>query len=152
MANEADHIALANRNHAALMVLLPHAEDHPEWVTTISFYKAVQVFEAVFAKQNIAASTGHRARAHSIKTKLKDEHLFKQYNAGSSPEFVGKKCTIPAQLRLDRRGPPHPSSPSHRPVSREGDAKAKAEGALGSTLLQKKNTFGADLSAPKSRT
>ena len=23
---------------------------------------------------------------------------------GSSPEFVGKKCTIPAQLRLDRRG------------------------------------------------
>jgi len=34
-----------------------------------------------------------------------------------------------AQLRLDRRGPPHPPSPSHHPSRCEGDAKAKAEGA-----------------------
>ena len=32
-----------------------------------------------------------------------------------------------AQLRLDRRGPPHPPSPSHHPSRCEGDA--KAEGA-----------------------
>ena len=81
MASEADHLLLANRNHATLAVLLPNAEDHPEWVTTIAFYKAVQIFEAVFAKQNIDASTSHRARAHTIKRKLKNEHLFKQYNA-----------------------------------------------------------------------
>ena len=66
---------------------------------------------------------------------------------------MGRFLTIPAQLGLDRRGPPPPPSPSHRPGSCEGDAKAKAkaEGALGSTLLQKKNTFGAekpDLNAP----
>lgn len=45
MATELEHIELANRNHEALRVLLAADDDHPEWVATIAFYKALQILE-----------------------------------------------------------------------------------------------------------
>ena len=51
---------------------------------------------------------------------------------------MGRFLTIPAQLGLDRRGPPPP--PSHRPGSCEGDA--KAEGGRGSANLPGRTSSG----------
>ena len=48
MATEADHIALANKNHEVLLYLLKDAARFPEWITVAAFYKAVQIVEAVF--------------------------------------------------------------------------------------------------------
>jgi hypothetical protein len=48
MATEADHIALANKNHDVLLHLLNDVERFPEWVAVAAFYKAVQIVEAVF--------------------------------------------------------------------------------------------------------
>jgi hypothetical protein len=42
------HAAIARRNHDVLNLLLPKCDDHPEWIVTIAFYKAVHLAEAVF--------------------------------------------------------------------------------------------------------
>lgn len=52
MASELVHIELASRNHRTLLYLLEKHDDPPEWVTTVAFYKAVQVVEAVFAARS----------------------------------------------------------------------------------------------------
>ncbi|MEX2286504.1 MAG: hypothetical protein WD648_05390 [Planctomycetaceae bacterium] len=67
MATPADHIALANRNHDALCLLLPHAETCPEWIATIAFYKAVHIVEAVFAIVLSEHSHSHDDRIDRLK-------------------------------------------------------------------------------------
>ena len=66
MATELEHIALANRNHEALRALLSAADDHPEWIATIAFYKALQILEATFAAKGLGHSHGHAKRLEII--------------------------------------------------------------------------------------
>ena len=82
MAAESEHVELANRNHQALKVLLPRAAEVPEWVATVSFYKAVQIAEAVFAAQPFCrTSSDHRSRLETLKDpRLAGGELLKQYN------------------------------------------------------------------------
>lgn len=67
MASEADHIALANRNHDALLHLVEDVERFPEWVTTIAFYKAVQIVEATFCHKIGKHSEDHPRRMRQLK-------------------------------------------------------------------------------------
>lgn len=62
MAAEADHIALANRNHDTLLFLLSKVEQYSEWVAIVAFYKAVHVVEAVFAHDLQKHSSSHAIR------------------------------------------------------------------------------------------
>jgi hypothetical protein len=66
MATELEHLELANRNHEALRALLNAADDHPEWVATIAFYKALQILEATFAAKGLGHSHGHSKRLEII--------------------------------------------------------------------------------------
>lgn len=66
MASEQDHIALANRNHDALRALLSSNGEHPEWVATIAFYKALQILEATFAFKGLGHGHGHQKRLEII--------------------------------------------------------------------------------------
>jgi len=70
VASELDHIALANKNHAALLYLLKCHTQHPEWTATVAFYKAVQVTEAVLANRWNRHSHDHAARLDHIKRVL----------------------------------------------------------------------------------
>src|SRR5260370_35360770 len=79
MASEADHIALANKCHDALIALLADAEQHSEWITTIAFYKAVQIIEAVFTQSGIPSSARHPSRSESLTRKLGNQPLFQPY-------------------------------------------------------------------------
>src|SRR5258708_19395169 len=79
MASEADHIALANKCHDALIAVLGDGEQESEWITTIAFYKAVQIVEAVFTQSGIPSSASHRGRSESLTRKLGNEPLFQQY-------------------------------------------------------------------------
>ncbi|WP_171188192.1 hypothetical protein [Alienimonas chondri] len=72
MSAELDHVELANRNHQALKVLLPTSAEVPEWIATVSFYKAVQVAEAVFSAQPFCQNSSNH---HSRLTSLKDARL-----------------------------------------------------------------------------
>jgi hypothetical protein len=69
MATEADHISLANKNHDALLHLLPSVEQFPEWVTVIAFYKAVQIVEAVFEHRYGRCCHGHQRRLDALKSR-----------------------------------------------------------------------------------
>ena len=67
MADERDHILLANRNHATLVYLLKEASAHPEWIATVTFYKAVHIVEAVFATEMSCHSFSHDDRLRRLK-------------------------------------------------------------------------------------
>lgn len=62
MAKEQEHIELANRNHDAIDALMRSGADHPEWVATIAFYKALQIVEATFAFKHLGHGSGHHRR------------------------------------------------------------------------------------------
>lgn len=75
MATEADHIALANKNHAVLVHLLEDAEQFPEWVAVTAFYKALQIVEAMFVRKYGRSCHGHSARLDNLKKRgHKEEH------------------------------------------------------------------------------
>ncbi len=75
MATEADHIALANKNHAVLLHLLEDVETFPEWVAVTAFYKALQIVEAMFVCQHGRSCHGHSARLDALKRRgYKEEH------------------------------------------------------------------------------
>jgi hypothetical protein len=61
-----DHIALANKNHDALMYLIQDHLKFPEWITTIAFYKAVQLVEAVCVFRRGRGCSGHDERSRVI--------------------------------------------------------------------------------------
>ena len=62
MATEADHIALANKNHDVLLYLMKDVRRFPEWVSVAAFYKAVQIVEAVFVHRHGRCCHGHCRR------------------------------------------------------------------------------------------
>ena len=75
MGTEADHIALANKNHAVLVHLLEDVEKFPEWVTVVAFYKALQVVEAMFVHKHGRSCHGHPERLSALKTRgYQEEH------------------------------------------------------------------------------
>lgn len=92
MANEADHIALANRNHDSLQFLMTDAARHPEWIATISFYKALQLVEALFAKEGIRCSS-HDVRLLWLKKPAFDPAIHRHYrslwNASTIARYLG---------------------------------------------------------------
>ena len=92
MAAELRHVALANRNHRALKVLLPRAAEVPEWIATVGFYKAVQIAEAVFSHQPFCRnSSGHRDRLDTLKdVRPAGGELFKQYDPLMSASMLAR--------------------------------------------------------------
>jgi hypothetical protein len=90
MPTELDHIALANRNHTTLAALVKFddIENHAEWITTIAFYKALHVVEAVFAHSFHEHGTGHEDRLFRLKAV--DENLHKHYRALWSASTIAR--------------------------------------------------------------
>jgi hypothetical protein len=63
-----------------LALLLPQLDEFPDWVTTVAFYKALHIVEAVFANDiNVRHGTGHEHRERVLKTTTKYRHLYKYY-------------------------------------------------------------------------
>lgn len=91
MATEADHIRLANKNHETLDYLLRAPEQHPEWITTVAFYKALQIVEAVFVHTDGRGCHSHRPRLEKLK-RPKYAALHKHYrtlwNASSIARYL----------------------------------------------------------------
>jgi hypothetical protein len=81
MPAELDHIALANRNHEALRILLAADPPQPEWVATVAFYKALQIIEACFANLGIGHSSGHHGRLDVMARDSRFDPIFKHYKA-----------------------------------------------------------------------
>src|SRR5258708_2128241 len=80
MASEDSHIAVANRNHAALTHLCADVNKFGPWVVTVAFYKALHVVEAVFANdRDIGHTHDHGDRELRLKRTRKYENIYKHY-------------------------------------------------------------------------
>ena len=91
MPTEADHIALANKNQEALAYLIGDAERYPEWVTTVAFYKAVQLVEALFARRHGRSCHGHAKRLELLKQlgfKMIHRHYRALWGASSVARYL----------------------------------------------------------------
>lgn len=78
MSSEADHISLANRNHALLLHLLTNGA-YDDWAITVAFYKAIHVVEAVFANDRNFHSTSHFDRENQLKLP-KFKHISRDFS------------------------------------------------------------------------
>ena len=89
MATPSDHIALANKNQAALEHLQKEAARFPEWVCTTAFYKAVQICEAMFVSDNGKNCHDHGNRLRRIKTG-KYQEMYRAYRILWSASTVAR--------------------------------------------------------------
>lgn len=76
MSCELDHIALANKNHCAMMCLHEDKDSHPEWVATIAFYKAVHIIQAVLSN---ARKSRHDHKSRHAVLKSNYPEIWKHY-------------------------------------------------------------------------
>lgn len=90
MANQDEHLQLADHNAEAIKHLLTASPALPDWVTTVAFYKAVHLVEAVFAHDGVGHSGDHARRAAFLKSKRRYDMLFKHYRPLKSASEIAR--------------------------------------------------------------
>lgn len=80
MPNKEAHIAAALENQKVIDYLCERADDHPGWVVTVAFYKALHVVEAMFAgdPSGPGHTDSHIIRNNVLKNR-KYSHIWKNY-------------------------------------------------------------------------
>ena len=73
-----------------LRYLIDDAERFPEWLTTVAFYKAVQVIEAVFRMQRGRNCHDHPSRLRALKNPPFPPSLFKNFRVLWSASTVAR--------------------------------------------------------------
>ena len=67
---------------------------HPEWVTTIAFYKALQIVEAVFSRdKDIIHRQSHETRLETLKQTRAYEKLYRHYRPLHAASVVARYLT-----------------------------------------------------------
>ncbi|MDD4892077.1 MAG: hypothetical protein PHU85_19315 [Phycisphaerae bacterium] len=79
MGTEAEHLKRAQKNGRAIEYLLLKLGDHPEWVATIAFYKALHLVDALLYHEFQAHGGNHDNRDRQIKTNHRYSHIAKFY-------------------------------------------------------------------------
>ena len=79
MANELDHLRLANSNQTLIDHLISE-NIFKDWLITVAFYKAVHVVEAVFAEDLNVHSSGHSGRERLLDIHTKYRSMHKDYS------------------------------------------------------------------------
>ena len=80
MPDKTAHIALAKHNQDTIDYLLPEIERFSDWITTVAFYKALHLVEAVFAENpKIRHGRNHEARDNFLKHTKKYSNIWKHY-------------------------------------------------------------------------
>ncbi|MEQ1891016.1 MAG: hypothetical protein ABL998_00600 [Planctomycetota bacterium] len=95
MAKASDHIQLANRNQEALAFLLEADSRFPEWVTTVAFYKAVHVVEAVFVANDLDASTEHKDRLRKLKSDRRFGKIYEHFRPLFNASLIARYLIDP---------------------------------------------------------
>jgi hypothetical protein len=90
VASAADHIELANRNQEVLEYLMKEPGRFPEWITSVAFYKALHVVDAVLDEVGENAPTDHRMRADKLKGQRRFTHIYENYRPLSNASSVAR--------------------------------------------------------------
>jgi hypothetical protein len=87
--SEQNHLALANKNNDALLHVMSDPAKYAEWITTIAYYKAVQVVEAVLANR------GQRSSSHANRlTAIKKIRVIRAVQRSTRPMGRVNCCTV----------------------------------------------------------
>ena len=90
MARAEDHIHLANKNDEALRYLLGAYNRFPEWITTLAFYKAVQIVDALCVEKRRHAPSGHPDRLDWLQ-RVKDlQPLYRHFRVLHSSSCIAR--------------------------------------------------------------
>lgn len=79
MPSQQDHLLLADHNQQAIEYLLKADPGFPDWITTVAFYKAVHLVEAVLAHDSGTHSGDHVRRSQYLKTNNRYKQLHLHY-------------------------------------------------------------------------
>jgi hypothetical protein len=91
MPSEKCHLAVADRNQKAIDFLLPAIADHSEWITTIAFYKAVHLVEAVFTHDPVIRhGINHENREAALKGNKRYAQIWRFYRLLWSASTVAR--------------------------------------------------------------
>ncbi len=70
---------MANRNQTTLGFVIDHDGNHSEWITVISFYKALHIVEAAFAEVGPRHGRNHESREALLKHDRRFNHIYRHY-------------------------------------------------------------------------
>jgi len=90
VASASDHIALANRNQEALSYLLVEHARFPEWITTIAFYKALHVVDAMLEEDEAPMPNDHKRRAAILKSDPRYDNVYRHYHVLSNASSIAR--------------------------------------------------------------
>src|SRR5882757_6004521 len=91
MPNEATHLAIANHNQDLIDLLLPRIDEYADWITTVAFYKALHVVEAVFSNdKSVNHGIDHYTRERILKTNNKFKQIYTNYRPLYSASLVAR--------------------------------------------------------------
>ena len=91
MPNETTHLAIANHNQQLIELLLPHINDYADWITTVAFYKALHIVEAVLSNDNtIRHGIDHQSRENILKRNSKYKHIYTYYRPLYAASLVAR--------------------------------------------------------------
>jgi hypothetical protein len=80
MPDENAHIRLAKHNQDLINHLLPDKKNYSDWITTVAFYKALHLVEAVFfCERSILHGRSHENRDSHLKSIKKFEQIYRHY-------------------------------------------------------------------------
>jgi hypothetical protein len=81
MPSESAHLTLARHNQELIDHLLREPDRFPDWVTTVAFYRALHLIEAVFANDPAIKHGGdHGKRQEYLKRDRKYAKIYKAYH------------------------------------------------------------------------
>lgn len=80
MPTEKDHRALAAHNQEAIEHLLLAGDGFPDWVTTVAFYKALHVFEALLYRDYQLHGISHDQRSRILFKEPRYRQIARHYS------------------------------------------------------------------------
>lgn len=95
MPSENVHISIAVHNQSLIDHLLDIKEDYPDWLTTVAFYKAVHIVEAVFCHSEIGHCYTHSERENILKSTNRYKQIYKYYRPLQTASLVARYLEPP---------------------------------------------------------
>ena len=90
MPDKRAYLAAAQRDQKVIDRLLEGPTDFSEWITTIAFYKALHLVEALFAHDGAWHEKSHVSRELLLKATTRYSHIYEHYRSLWNASMVAR--------------------------------------------------------------
>ena len=90
MPDRKSHLNLAEKNQKTIDYLLEKLDEFPEWIATVSFYKALHLVEALFSQNSKVHSQSHDSRLQHLKKTPRYSNIYKHYRPLYTASMVAR--------------------------------------------------------------